>query len=101
MVSPALCRQLPKARSSAIRRGATNTIRLERRDQAANLARFYAVSVVPSLLGGWAMVREWGRIGGPGRVQTDWFTTEAEAEAAASRLLARKRRRGYRALSDK
>jgi predicted DNA-binding WGR domain protein len=74
-----------------------NTIRLERRDRAANLARFYAVSVVPALLGGWAVVREWGRIGSPGRVRTDWFPTEAEAEAAATHLVTLKMRHGYQA----
>jgi len=38
---------------------------LVRREPAHNRLRFYAIAVTPSLLGSWAMVREWGRIGRP------------------------------------
>ena len=69
-----------------------NTILLERRDPENNRARFYAVSVAPTLFGQWALVREWGRIGHPGTVRADWFATEDEAETARERLA----RRGYR-----
>lgn len=36
---------------------------LERIDHARNMARYYRLSVVKTLFGEWAMVREWGRIG--------------------------------------
>lgn len=29
----------------------------------ANMARFYAFTIQPTLFGEWALVREWGRIG--------------------------------------
>jgi predicted DNA-binding WGR domain protein len=61
-----------------------------------HMARFYAVQVVPTLFGSWALLREWGRIGSPGMLRTDWFATEAEAEAARARLVRKKIRRGYR-----
>ena len=72
-----------------------NTILLERHDPKTNMARFYAMSVAPTLFGRWALVREWGRIGHPGTVRADWFATEDEAETARERLTLRKARRGY------
>lgn len=71
---------------------------LERREPARGMARFYAVSVAPTLFGDWALVHEWGRIGSPGTVRTHWFASEGEAEEAHARLAARKVRRGYRRL---
>jgi len=38
-------------------------IRLERREPARNIRRFYAITVTRTLFDGWAVVREWGRIG--------------------------------------
>jgi predicted DNA-binding WGR domain protein len=70
---------------------------LERRNPAKRMARFYAVRVVPTLFGAWALVREWGRIGSPGRLRTDWFGSEGAAASAGDKLVARKLRRGYRA----
>jgi predicted DNA-binding WGR domain protein len=64
---------------------------------ASNVARFYAITVAPTLFGPWALVREWGRIGQPGTVREDWFEAAALAEGAARTLLRRKERRGYRA----
>lgn len=77
-----------------------NTILLERRDPESNMARFYAVSVAPTLFGQWALVREWGRIGHPGTVRADWFATEDEAETARECLTLRKARRGYSITKD-
>jgi predicted DNA-binding WGR domain protein len=42
---------------------------IHRRDPTRNMARFYALSVQADLLAGWTLVREWGRIGRPGRVR--------------------------------
>ncbi len=70
-------------------------VHLQRRDDGTNMARFYVVQVAPALFG-WAVVREWGRIGAPGTVRRDWFDTEGAALARAARLVAAKRRRGYR-----
>jgi WGR domain len=35
-------------------------------DPAKNVARFWRSLVTPTLLGGWSLLREWGRIGSPG-----------------------------------
>lgn len=74
-----------------------NLAHLERRDPAANMARFYTASIVPTLFGEWALVREWGRIGSPGTVRADWFEAEEDARRAGEALALRKSRRGYRA----
>ncbi len=68
---------------------------LVRRDPARGVARFYALRVVPDLLGGWTLQREWGRAGSPGRVRADAFATEDAAVAELERLARRKRGRGY------
>ena len=39
------------------------SIRLERREPARNRQRFYTIAVTRTLFDGWAVVREWGRIG--------------------------------------
>lgn len=64
-------------------------------DPTRNMARFYVIGLQADLLGGWSVIREWGRIGGIGRVKIDTHAELADAEAAAQRLEARKRRRGY------
>jgi len=49
---------------------------LTRTDPEANLYRYYRMEIVRGLFGDWGLVREWGRIGGSGRVRTDWFARE-------------------------
>ncbi len=66
---------------------------LVRRDPARGMARFYALRAVPDLLGGWTLVREWGRVGSPGRVRVDAFAAEDAAVVELERLAWRKR--GY------
>lgn len=68
---------------------------LERIDPAKNMARFYVLSVEQTLFGNSALVREWGRIGRPGRRRSEFFDQVAEACVALDTWLARKRRRGY------
>jgi predicted DNA-binding WGR domain protein len=68
---------------------------LRRTDPARNMARFYALSVEPTLFGGASLTRRWGRIGTSGRQ-----IVELHADAEAARLsreawLRRKARRGY------
>ncbi len=69
---------------------------LRRRDPEQHMARFYQVMLQGDLFAGCDLVREWGRIGSPGTLRTDVFPSEAEAHAASERVIARKRRRGYR-----
>ncbi len=69
---------------------------LERVDAEAGMARFYAVAVVPTLFGAWAVVREWGRIGQGGTVREEARSSEAAAVATADAHVVRKQRAGYR-----
>lgn len=61
----------------------------------ANQYRFYRMEVVPGLFGDWGLIREWGRIGGGGRVRTDWFESEEGAKDARFELHMQKAKRGY------
>ena len=47
------------------------------------------------LFGDWGLVREWGRIGSPGRVRTDWYDNVADAKDARFLLYMQKAKRGY------
>lgn len=71
---------------------------LHRIDPARNMARFYRMSSTPSLFGDICLVREWGRIGRPGRIRIDLYESAEEAIAAREILSFAKRRRGYREL---
>jgi hypothetical protein len=51
------------------------SIYLEQREPARNRQRFYAITVIRTLFDGWAVVREWGRIGQPGKVRETWFVS--------------------------
>ena len=44
---------------------------LERVDRAKNMARFYVLSIEPTLFEDFALVRRWGRIGSAGRERLD------------------------------
>lgn len=73
-----------------------STVQLCRVDSSRNMARFYMLTVQPSLFGDWRLVREWGRIGSPGRVASTAFPSSALAEAALDRCQLQKVRKGYR-----
>ncbi|KQR69939.1 WGR domain-containing protein [Rhizobium sp. Leaf341] len=70
-------------------------LHLERCDPARNMARFYALSLEPSLFGDVVLVRRWGRIGAVGRSRLDVFPDEQAAVCAMMDLLRQKRARGY------
>lgn len=71
------------------------TTTLYRIDPEANMARFYALSVQPTLFGEWALVREWGRIGLRSRLLLNTYADVAAAVQAAEMLAAAKCRKGY------
>lgn len=73
---------------------------LHRIDPARNMARFYRLSLQPTLFGGLSVVRTWGRIGTRGRIRIDLHPTEEQALAALVQLEAAKRRRGYAPAPD-
>src|SRR5277367_2819865 len=68
---------------------------LERRDATRNMARFYVLAIEPTLFGNTALVREWGRIGSPGRRRLDLHADAKTATESLDVWLARKHRRGY------
>lgn len=64
-------------------------------DLTPNMARFYVLSLEPTLFGEVAVLRHWGRIGTRGRMTSSVHPTLQDAEAMLSRQLARRRKRGY------
>jgi predicted DNA-binding WGR domain protein len=68
---------------------------LTRIDPARKLQRFWLVAVTPTLLGGWSLLREWGRIGSPGTVSSRTFELEEEARRAERASIRRRERHGY------
>jgi len=73
-----------------------DVIHLHRIEPARNMARYYRISSSPSLFGDICLVREWGRIGRPGRIRVDLYDSVGGANAAGEALLRMKLRRGYR-----
>jgi predicted DNA-binding WGR domain protein len=65
---------------------------LERVDRAKNMARFYVLSIEPTLFEDLALVRRWGRIGSAGGHRIDLHPSRP---IALKKWLDRKRRRGY------
>lgn len=68
---------------------------VERTDTTKNMARFYALSIEPTLFGDVCLTRRWGRIGAHGQMMTHSFPREEEAVGLFLDLLRRKRSRGY------
>lgn len=65
-------------------------------DPERNMARFYTMSVQPTLFGECSVVREWGRIGTGGQVRETHHTTPQEAQTFAAQILRQKIRKGYK-----
>ena len=61
----------------------------------AHRNRYYLMRTLPTLFDEWVLLREWGRIGSPGRVRRDRHRTESEAVIALTKLAKQKHRRGY------
>lgn len=65
-------------------------------DPARNMARFYGLSIEPSLFGDVALVRRWGRIGTCGRQLIEFFPDLPAAHQAMAAHMRARLRRGYR-----
>jgi predicted DNA-binding WGR domain protein len=79
-----------------------NVLVLERVDRTKNMARYYVLSVEPTLFTESSLVRRWGRIGGAGRTRIDlhaspplaqialntWLETQAAPRLPTPRLIA-------------
>jgi predicted DNA-binding WGR domain protein len=70
-------------------------IKLTRSKPSSNLHRFYALHIAPTLFGEWGLIAEWGRIGSAGQVREQLFDTEPAAQAALTKRVRIKTRRGY------
>lgn len=67
----------------------------ERIDLARNMARFYTLTIEPTLFGTPCLVRRWGRIGTDGQAKVHHFDREEDAVAMFLGLLRVRRSRGY------
>jgi predicted DNA-binding WGR domain protein len=68
-------------------------VTLHRTDQTRHMRRVYLLDVQPDLFGNWSFVRQWGRIGNPGRARVD--PTPYEAQAPLDRHRHVNERKGY------
>jgi predicted DNA-binding WGR domain protein len=68
---------------------------LQKIDSSRNMARFYALSVQPTLFGGGSLVRNWGRIRTRGRAMIELFDDIVEADTTMGRLAKTKCNRGH------
>ena len=73
----------------------TIPILFRRIDARRNMARFYMLSLEPTLFGEVAVLRRWGRMGTRGRQASSLHATMAEARRVLDRHVARRLRRGY------
>jgi predicted DNA-binding WGR domain protein len=70
-------------------------LHLRRVDPAKSMRRFYLMTVQRDLFGGASLIREWGRVGSPGKVRVDHHPDEGHAVNALADLMGAKRKRGY------
>jgi predicted DNA-binding WGR domain protein len=68
---------------------------LERVEGAEHMARYYVLSIEPTLFGDAALVREWGRIGHGRKRRLDLYADNRQAAVALTIWLARKMKRSY------
>lgn len=59
------------------------------------MARFYALSIEPTLFGEVSLIRNWGRIGARGQIRCETFEQPEAATAAFEHLQILKLRKGY------
>ena len=69
---------------------------LHRVDHSRNMARFYVMSISPSLFGDAALVRSWGRMAKKGAFKIKLYHSYGEAEVARAKIIAQKLARGYK-----
>ena len=64
---------------------------------ARDIARYYVLSIEPTLFAKHTLIRRWGRIGSSGRERLQFFAGEdaLQAQVTLDTWLARKRNRGY------
>ena len=88
------------ADSNQDRLGAMYDVTLYRIDAGKNMWRFYRLDLQPDLFGLWLLVKEWGRIGQPGRSHMKSFPTIDHARRAFEKQRRFKEGRGYAHAAD-
>ena len=73
---------------------------LDRIDDAQNMARYYVLSVEPTLFDQVSLIREWGRIGKRGGRRIELYGSKTAARLALEAWFERKVKRGYRQRLD-
>ena len=73
-------------------------VRLRSVDPARDRDRSYTLTWTPALFEGGALLRVWGRTGGPERTRIDYYPDRAAAQAHVEAILRRRLRHGYRVL---
>ena len=84
-----------KAGDPAGRRTQFYQLYCQRIDETQNMARYYTLSIQPTLFGEIAVMRSWGRIGKAGGEKSELFSSEEQAISHFLDIARRKRRRGY------
>ncbi len=69
---------------------------VERTGPTKKMARYYAMTIEPTLFGDCCLTRRWGRIGAAGQEKVHHFEREEEAVQLFLDLLRQRRARGYR-----
>jgi predicted DNA-binding WGR domain protein len=69
---------------------------VERIDAARNMARYYTLSIQPTLFGEASLLRSLGRIGCRGQQVVHLFQDERQAVSLFLELAVQKRKKGYR-----
>jgi predicted DNA-binding WGR domain protein len=72
-------------------------LHLRREEPSQNLRRFYLMTVQRDLFGGATLIREWGRIGSPGKLRLEHHQDEGRAVDALAKIMIAKHKRGYSA----
>jgi len=73
-------------------------VRLRSVDPARDRDRSYTLTWTPALFEGGALLRVWGRTGGPERTRLDYYPDRADAQVHVEAILRRRLRHGYRVL---
>ena len=71
-------------------------VHLVRVDSSRRMARFYQLSLEPTIFGDVAVARSWGRLGTRGRMRLDLFHDQRTALEHLLNMVLRKKGKGYR-----
>ncbi|KQU96053.1 WGR domain-containing protein [Ensifer sp. T173] len=67
----------------------------QRIDPSRNMARYYMLSIQPTLFGEVSLIRAWGRIGTRGQEMSHHFASETDALVLLRKIVRRKSAKGY------